>query len=160
LLTEGRGHTKNGSNGHFQNRKNERGSENMKKQKVLIVDDEPLNIELMEGILSNDYEVIKASSGIEALIKVENTLPDLILLDVMMPNMNGYAVCKNLKSSNKTKSIPIVMITALKEHEGKNKAIEAGADDFVSKPIEICELGVKVKSLLGVKNQHISVPAA
>jgi CheY-like chemotaxis protein len=132
----------------------------MKKEKVLIVDDEPLNIELMEGILSKDYKVIKASSGIEALIKVEKTLPDLILLDIMMPNMNGYAVCKNLKSSNKTKSIPVVMITALKEHEDKMKAIEAGADDFVSKPIEICELGVKVKSLLRAKDQHISIPAA
>ncbi|MCZ7358067.1 MAG: response regulator [Candidatus Methanoperedens sp.] len=132
----------------------------MKKQKVLIVDDEPLNIELMEGILSKDYEVIKASSGIEALIKVEKTLPDLILLDVMMPNMNGYSVCKNLKSSNKTKSIPVVMITALKEHEDKMKAIEAGADDFVSKPIEIRELGVKLRSLLKAKNQYFSVPAA
>lgn len=153
-------HTKNGSNGHFKNSKNKRGSENMKKQKVLIVDDEPLNIELMEGILSKDYEVIKASSGIEALIKVEKTLPDLILLDVMMPNMNGYSVCKNLKSSNKTKSIPVVMITALKEHEDKMKAIEAGADDFVSKPIEIRELGVKLRSLLKAKNQYFSVPAA
>jgi PleD family two-component response regulator len=141
-------------------KRNKRGSENMNKQKVLIVDDEPLNIELMEEILSKDYEVIKASSGIDALIKVEKTLPDLILLDVMMPNMNGYAVCKNLKSSNKTRQIPVVMITSLKDHEDKMKAIEAGADDFVSKPVEVCELSFKVRSLLRIKNPYISVPAA
>src|SRR5574341_2197770 len=116
----------------------------MEKPRVLVVDDEPLNVELMKGILSNDYEVLTAMSGIEALIKVERTLPDLILLDIMMPSMNGYAVCKNLKFSSKTRSIPIVMITAMKESEYKMRAIEAGADDFISKPVDVRELYAKL----------------
>ncbi len=119
----------------------------MEKPRVLVVDDEPLNVELMKGILSNDYEVLTAMSGIEALIKVERTLPDLILLDIMMPSMNGYAVCKNLKFSSKTRSIPIVMITAMKESEYKMRAIEAGADDFMSKPVDVRELYAKLKSM-------------
>ena len=126
----------------------------MSKPKILVVDDEQLNVELFEGILSKDYEVVTAFSGIEALVKVENTFPDIILLDVMMPNMNGYSVCKQLKSSPKTMSIPIVMVTALKEREDKIKAIEAGADDFLSKPVDMYELGARVKSLIRMKQYY------
>jgi DNA-binding response OmpR family regulator len=99
----------------------------------------------MEGILSKEYDVVTAMSGTEAIIKVEKTYPDLILLDIMMPNMNGYAVCKNLKSSPNTMSIPIVMVTALKEKEDRIKAIEASADDFLSKPVDMYELNARMK---------------
>lgn len=123
----------------------------MNKPKILVVDDEPLNIELVKGILSKDYDVMSASSGIEALIKTEKQLPELILLDIMMPYFNGYAVCRDLKTRNKTKAIPILMLTALKENDDKARAIESGADDFISKPIDINELRVKVKSWLSLK---------
>ncbi len=126
----------------------------MSKSKILVVDDEQLNVELMDGILSKEYDVVTAMSGSEALIKVEKTYPDLVLLDIMMPNMNGYAVCKNLKSSPRTMSIPVIMVTALKEKEDRIKAIEAGADDFLSKPVDMYELNARVKSLLRVKEFH------
>ncbi len=129
----------------------------MNKPKILVVDDEQLNVELLESILAKDYDVVTALSGIEALVKVEKTSPDLLLLDIMMPNMNGYAVCRQLKSSPKTMPIPIVMVTALKEKEDKIKAIEAGADDFLSKPVDMYELGARVKSLVRVKQYYDSL---
>jgi PAS domain S-box-containing protein len=129
----------------------------MSKSKILVVDDEQMNVELLEGILSKDYDVVTAMSGTEALIKVEKTFPDLILLDIMMPNMNGYAVCKNLKTSPRTMSIPVVMVTALHEKEDRIKAIEAGADDFLSKPVDMYELNARVRSLLRVKQYYDSL---
>lgn len=123
----------------------------MEKSKILVVDDEKINVELLEGILSKKYEVITAYSGNEALLKVEKTLPDLILLDIMMPDINGYDVCKEIKSNKKTLHIPIVMVTALTEKSEKIKAIDAGADDFLSKPVDINELNARVKSLLRIK---------
>jgi len=128
----------------------------MSKPKILVVEDEPLNMEFMEETLSKDYAVAKASGGIDALIAVENNPPDLILLDILMPNMNGYAVCRELKTNKKTMAIPIVMITALREKEDKAKAKEAGADDFISKPIDIAELKAKLKSLLSARDKKIS----
>lgn len=129
----------------------------MGRSKILVVDDEQLNIELLEGILSKDYDVVTAMSGREALIKVETTFPDLVLLDIMMPNMNGYAVCRSLKNSPGTMSIPVVMVTALKEKEDRIKAIEAGADDFLSKPVDVYELNARVKSLLRAKHYYDSL---
>lgn len=120
----------------------------MNKPKILVVEDEPLNLEFMEETLSKDYAVSKASGGIDALISVEKTPPDLILLDILMPNMNGYAVCRELKTNKKTMSIPVVMITALNGDEDRARAKEAGADDFISKPVDISELKKKLKKLL------------
>ena len=126
----------------------------MNRSKILVVDDEQLNVELFEGMLSKDYDVVKAYEGNEALDKVEKTSPDLILLDIMMPGMNGYEVCRKLKSNSVTMSIPVVMVTALKEREDRIKAIEAGADDFLSKPVDFHELSARVKSLLRVKQYY------
>lgn len=130
------------------------GRKNMNKPEILVVDDNPLNVELLEGILSDDYGVVAAFDGNGALAEVKKHLPDLILLDVMMPDMSGYEVCKHLKSDGKTLHIPIVMVTALKEKEDRIKGIEAGADDFLCKPVDTYELRVRVKSLLRVKQYH------
>ncbi|MCX9081394.1 MAG: response regulator [Candidatus Methanoperedens sp.] len=121
------------------------------KPKVLIVDDDPINIELLEGYLSKEYDILKAFDGNEALIIVESNPPDIILLDLIMPGINGYQVCKKLKDDPKTNHIPIVIVTSLHETEDRNKAIEAGADDFITKPFDIIELIVRVKSLLRTK---------
>ncbi len=121
------------------------------KPKVLIVDDDPINIELLEGYLSKDYDILKAYDGNEALIIVEANPPDIILLDLIMPGINGYQVCKKLKDDPKNNHIPIVIVTSLHETEDRNKAIEVGADDFITKPFDIIELTVRVKSLLRTK---------
>lgn len=128
--------------------------ESMIRPKILVVDDEPMNVELFDAYLSKDYHILKAYDGNEALLKVETTNPDLILLDIMMPGKNGYEVCKQLKDDPKTMFIPIIIVTALKEKEDRIKGLEAGADDFLSKPIDIIEVTARVKSLLRVKQYY------
>lgn len=121
------------------------------RSKVLVVDDTLQNVELLEAYLgAAGYEVLKAYDGEEALQRVEEGRPHLVLLDVMMPKLNGYQVCKILKEKEDTRFIPVVMVTALKEVEDKIKGIEAGADDFLSKPFNKLELLTRVKSLLRV----------
>lgn len=129
----------------------------MKKPRILVVDDEKLNVELLEGILSENYEVVKAYNGKEALLEVEKNPPDLILLDIMMHEMNGYEVCKELKGNKKTLHIPILLITGLTEKTEKVKGFEAGADDFLNKPVDMIELRVRVKSLLRIKYYYDSL---
>lgn len=126
----------------------------MSKSRILVVDDEQVNVELLGRFLSKDYDVMTAYDGNEALLKVETAFPDLILLDIMMPGMSGYEVCRKLKSNEKTMSIPIVMVTSLGEREDRIKAIEAGADDFLNKPVDLYELTARVKSLLKVKQYY------
>ena len=122
---------------------------------VLVVDDNPQNIELLEAYLVPEhYDVIAAYDGAEALDRVSETPPDIVLLDIMMPNMNGYEVCKILKNDVKTQFIPVVMVTALKDRDDKLKGIEAGADDFLTKPIDRVELLTRIKSLIRVKRLH------
>lgn len=116
---------------------------------ILIVDDQPQNIELLEAYLvQQGHLVIKATSGAEALEKVSSNKIDLILLDVMMPGMSGIEVLEKLRADEKTRLIPVVMVTALKETEDKIKAFEAECDDFISKPFDEFELLVRVKSIL------------
>jgi len=125
----------------------------MGKKSVLIVDDEEKNIKLIKLMLkAEDYRLFEAQSGEEALRAVAETPPDLILLDVMMPGIDGFEVCRSLKQEEQTRIIPIVMVTALREREHRLAALKAGADDFLSKPVDQTELVVRIKSLLRIKS--------
>lgn len=126
----------------------------MTRAKILVVDDEQMNVELLENYLSGDYDVSVAYDGDEALLIIDKDPPDLILLDIMMPKMNGYEVCNKLKNNPGTMAIPIIMVTALHQKKDKIKAIGMFADDFLSKPIDFNELSAKVKSLLRLKEYH------
>lgn len=133
----------------------DRTKEEIRGSKILVVDDEPVNVELLEAYLSTaEYEVVTAYGGEEALEKVEREKPDLILLDVMMPRLNGFEVCKILKEKEETRFLPVIMVTALKELEDKIKGVESGADDFLTKPVNSLELLTRVKSLIRIKYQH------
>ncbi|MBE9536194.1 MAG: response regulator [Proteobacteria bacterium] len=125
------------------------------KQRILVVDDNIANVELLEAYLSAaQYDVVKAFDGQEGLDKVHETMPDLILLDIMMPKLDGYEVCKQIKEDERTRFIPVVMITALTELEAKIKGLDVGADDFLSKPFNRLELMARVRSLLRIKSLH------
>lgn len=128
------------------------------KPTILIVDDEERNLRLIEAMLApQGYNVVMAHDGVEALQKTSDVSPDIILLDIMMPKMNGFEVAQKLKQGELTSIIPIVMITSLMEIDDRVKALEVGADDFLSKPVESTELRARVKSLLKVKayNDHM-----
>ena len=123
--------------------------------KVLIVDDNKENIDLIAYFLKpQNYQIFTALDGIEALEIVERDEPDIILLDIMLPKMDGFQVCERIKKDRKTQFIPIIMITALKELKDKIRSLEVGADDFISKPFENVELLTRVKSLLRIKKYH------
>jgi len=120
--------------------------------RVLVVDDEPAIVDLMELYLKSDYDMIRAYNGKEALEKARSEKPSVIILDVMMPDMNGYEVCKVLKTSVETQFIPIIMVTALSGKDEKIKGLESGADEFLSKPANRLELVTRVKSLTRIKH--------
>ncbi|OLC96818.1 MAG: adenylate/guanylate cyclase domain-containing response regulator [Candidatus Rokubacteria bacterium 13_1_40CM_3_69_38] len=123
--------------------------------KILVVDDTPHNVKLLADLLTvKGYVVVTASSGAQALEKVEKEQPDLVLLDVVMPEMSGYEVCRKIRGSRATATLPVVMVTALDPAQERVKGIEAGADDFLSKPISQQELLARVKSLLRIKVLH------
>ncbi|MBI5027046.1 MAG: response regulator [Nitrospirae bacterium] len=123
-----------------------------KKSKVLVVDDEEKSLRLLDSLLTAaGYETESATNGVKALSRAKDFKPDLILLDIMMPEMDGYKVCRRLKSDSNTKDIPVVMITALADRESKLEGLDAGASDFLTKPVDRVELSLRVKNLLKVK---------
>jgi adenylate cyclase len=125
---------------------------------ILVVDDQPQNIELLEAhLVPQGYEIVTATNGEEALGKLSGIQIDLILLDVMMPGMNGYEVCKKVKRDSKNTFLPIIMVTALDNMEAKIMGLEAGADDFLNKPFQKIELIARVNNLLKMKFLHDEV---
>src|SRR3954454_8039285 len=121
--------------------------------RVLIADDNPQGVELLEAYLAEtDYDTETAADGEETLKKVRAWQPDLILLDVMMPKISGFEVCKRLRADPATRDIAVLMVTALDQHSDVEKAVEAGTDDFLSKPINKSELLLRVRALLKARH--------
>ncbi|MDO8578139.1 MAG: two-component system response regulator [Dehalococcoidales bacterium] len=119
---------------------------------ILVVDDQTQNVELLEAYLApQGYKIVKAASGEEALGKLSDNQIDLILLDVMMPGMDGFEVARRVRQDNIHRLLPMILVTALRETEDRVKGIEAGCDDFLSKPVDKTELLARVQSLLKVK---------
>ena len=127
--------------------------------RILVVDDVPENVRLLQAVLApRGYDVLTAADGVAALELVESEHPDLILLDVLMPGMDGYTVCSRLRANEETAMLPVIMVTSSIGQE-KTKAIEAGADDFIPKPFNHDELLTRVRSLLRIKRYHDTIKA-
>lgn len=121
----------------------------MSKVKILVVDDEENIVELIRMNLENSgYEVMDAYSGMEAITKTNSYLPDLLLLDLMLPDVDGLQVCKMIRMNEQTKDIPIIMITARSEEIDKVEGLSIGADDYITKPFGILELEARIKTVL------------
>src|SRR5262249_27479374 len=126
--------------------------------RILVVDDTPHNVKLLVDLLSvKGYRVNSAASGPEALHSISEDTPDLVLLDIVMPGMSGYDVCKQIRANGKTAALPVVMVTSLDPREEKIRGLECGADDFLTKPINQAELLARVRTSLRVKSLYDTV---
>ncbi len=121
--------------------------------RILIADDNQQNRELLEAYLADEgHDILMAADGRETLDKTQQEQPDLVLLDIMMPKLSGYEVCQQIKQDPQTRDIPVLVVTALKEMGDIEKAVAAGADDFLTKPVHRIELKTRVRSLLRVRH--------
>src|SRR5260370_22932472 len=128
--------------------------------KILIVDDTAHNVKMLADLLAaKGYAIVTAASGQEGLEKVEAEQPDLVLLDIMMPGMDGYEVCRRIRANPEYGILPVVMVTALDPTRERIKGLEAGADDFLTKPVNVGELVARVRSLLRIKDLYGTVQA-
>jgi two-component system cell cycle response regulator len=129
--------------------------ENIKDAVILVVDDNEQNLELLQAYLEDlQCRTVPAKDGVEALEIIKKSKPDLVLLDVMMPKMSGFEVCRRIKNNPQTADLPVIMVTALNELGDIERAIESGTDDFLSKPVNKLELITRVKTMLKIK--HLS----
>jgi two-component system cell cycle response regulator len=129
--------------------------EPQRRHTVLLVDDNPQNLELLEVYMEDlpELRVVTATNGLEALARVEEDNPDLILLDIMMPKMSGFEVCKRIKNNPDTRDIIVIMVTALNETGDVERAAECGTDDYLSKPIDRRALVELVRNLLTTRSR-------
>lgn len=135
-------------------------SANEKPAKVLIVDDNERNISVLENFCQQiDYETITANNGQEAIEKVESEKPDIILMDVMMPVMDGFQATEKLKGDEKTKFIPVIIVTALDSKDDKIRGISVGADDILNKPVDLWELALRMRNCLRIKKYQDQLKA-
>jgi two-component system cell cycle response regulator len=119
---------------------------------VLIVDDNPQNLELIQAYMESlPCRIVVAQDGAEAMMRIESDRPDLVLLDVMMPRVSGFDVCKRIKQNPSTRETVVIMVTALHELGDMERAVESGCDDFVSKPVNKVELLARVRGLLALR---------
>jgi sigma-B regulation protein RsbU (phosphoserine phosphatase) len=131
-----------------------------KEQKILVVDDEPINIDVLTGVLKSQYALLVAKSGEHAIRVANSGKPDLILLDIMMPEMDGYEVCRRLKTDEATRDIPVIFITAMKEIEDEAKGLQIGAVDYITKPISPAILMARVQAQLSLVKHEKELQAA
>ncbi|HOO44586.1 MAG TPA: response regulator [Deltaproteobacteria bacterium] len=124
------------------------------RQKILIVDDEPANIKVLGEMLMYNYQISIAGSGPEAIQLARSNLPDLILLDIVMPDIDGYAVCKQLKEEESTSKIPVIFITAKNAEEDEKKGFDLGAVDYITKPFSLSVVQARVKTHLELKRHR------
>ena len=124
-----------------------------RRPRILLIDDEDLEIAFLAGTLEEDYEIISANDGVTALESAGCNMPDLILLDVMMPGIDGFEVCRRLKADDRTKEIPVIFITGLSEAAFETRGLKMGAVDYISKPFHPAPLRARV-------NMHIKLKAA
>ena len=124
---------------------------------ILVVDDAEINIDILMGALEDMYDVSVAMDGETALETARDILPDLILLDIMMPGMDGYEVCRRLKEDPATRNIPVVFLTALTEVGDKAKGFDAGAADYITKPFDVAEVDAKVRAILSRRHDAESI---
>jgi DNA-binding response OmpR family regulator len=124
------------------------------RSKILVVDDDVLNVRLIEAQLMTEYDIRAAYSGEEALDLIDSDKPDLVILDVMMPGMSGYDICRRMKSSKDTCFIPVIIVTALSSRNDRMEGIMAGADEFLTKPFDRFEVLTRVRTLLKSKQLY------
>ncbi|MCB5250992.1 MAG: response regulator [Candidatus Cloacimonadales bacterium] len=131
---------------------------NNNKSKILIVDDEPVNrLILARSFLEDEYAIFESSSGYEALTFIDHEVPDIILLDIMMPGMDGFQVCEKIKNNPKTFDVPILLITALNDKQSKLKGLQLGANDVITKPFDIFEVKLRVKQYLKMRELFLQI---
>ena len=127
--------------------------------KILVVDDEPINIEIIASALVADYTILEADRGHKAITIIKNDFPDLVLLDVMMPDMNGFDVCRIIKSDPAFAHIPVIFLTAMDSNSGEAEGLDAGGIDYLTKPVNLTLLKLRVRNHLDLKEQTDLVTA-